>query len=296
MENDTASPAPEANSFGAVYVLEPNAQHTHTAVLLHGRGSSGEEFAQELLESPLSGQVTLAQKLAGWRLVFPSSRELWSTVFEEEMPAWFEAHSLTDVTARQDLQMGGIRESVKYLTTVLDEEIDRLGGRAENLILGGISQGGAIGMWTLLCSAYRGRHLGGFVGASTWLPFAENVMHYLGRATNAKEDPTAEVATSDADAFVESMMAPLKRSLADPGGSALVHATPVFLGHGTDDAYVDIELGRQARHVLTSVGLKVEWREYAGAEQEGHWFKVPDEVDDMADFFTMVASSSASTG
>jgi lysophospholipase-2 len=295
MEKDAVSPPPEANSFGAVYVLEPAAQHTHTAVLLHGRGSTGEEFAEELLESKLSGQVTLAQKLAGWRLVFPSSRELWSTVFEEEMPAWFEAHSLTDVAARQDLQMGGISESVKYLRTVLDEEIDRLGGHAENLVLGGISQGAAIGMWTLLCSE---RRLGGFVGASSWLPFADGIRDYLGQGTISEEDRVAdmETARSDADAFVESMMAPLKRSLANPNGSALLLSTPVFLGHGTDDAYVDVELGRQARDVLTRVGLKVEWKEYAGAEQEGHWLKVPDEVDDMATFFMMVASSPASTG
>jgi lysophospholipase-2 len=55
------------------------------------------------------------------------------------MPAWFEAHSLTDVTARQDLQIGGIHESVEYLTGVLGEEIERLGGAADRVVLGGIS-------------------------------------------------------------------------------------------------------------------------------------------------------------
>ncbi|PNY24676.1 Uncharacterized protein TCAP_05387 [Tolypocladium capitatum] len=166
MEKYTVSPAPKANSFGAVYVLEPTAQHSHTAVPLHGRESSGEEFAEVLLESKLAGQVTLAKKLAGWRLGFPSSLSSCGALSLRRR-CQPEARSLTDVTARQDLQMGRIRESVTYFMTVLDEEIDRLGGNAENLILGGISQGGAIGMWTLLCSEDCGRRLGGFVGASS---------------------------------------------------------------------------------------------------------------------------------
>ena len=50
-------------------------------------------------------------------------------------------------------------------------------------------------------------------------------------------------------------------------------ATPVFLGYGVDDAYVDVELGRQARDVLVQAGMDVEWREYVGAEQEGYWIQ-----------------------
>lgn len=35
--------------------------------------------------------------------MFSSSRELWSMLFQEEIPAWFEAHTLTDVTARRGI-------------------------------------------------------------------------------------------------------------------------------------------------------------------------------------------------
>lgn len=167
MDLDIYEPTSAANSFGPVHVVEPSSQYTHTAILLHGRGSNGEEFAEELFESTLPGQPTLAQKLPGWRFVFPSSRELWSTLFEEEMPAWFEAHSLMDITVRQDLQLEGIRESVKHLTGLLDEEIGRLGGESERVVLGGIIQGAAIGMWTFLCSEDSTRRLGAFFGVST---------------------------------------------------------------------------------------------------------------------------------
>lgn len=80
------------------------------------------------------------------------------------------------------------------------------------------------------------------------------------------------------------MIVPLEHTLANVRRSETLLSTPVFLGHGADDAYVNIELGRQARHVLSQIGLKVEWREYSGAEQEGHWMKAPEELDDVAEF------------
>ncbi|KAH7176373.1 Alpha/Beta hydrolase protein [Dactylonectria macrodidyma] len=263
-------------SFGSVHVLEPTTTHTHTAILLHGRGSTGEEFAQELTESPMSDKRTLMQALPSWRWVFPSSRELWSTVFEEDMPAWFEAHSLTNVTARQDLQIEGIRESVRYLEAILESEIEKVSGLATNVVLGGISQGAAIGMWTMLCANTKTppRRLGAFVGASTWLPFAANIDKVL--CGNHESQHT------EGDRFVESMMPPQNRT--QPPIS-------VFLGHGTDDAYVDVELGRQVRQVLSRAGMDVEWKEYSGADQEGHWLKAPEEVDDIAHFLQNMAET-----
>jgi hypothetical protein len=53
----------------------------------------------------------------------------------------------------------------------------------------------------------------------------------------------------------------------------------------------DIELGRQAANVLRKVGLKIEWRECAGADQEGHWLKVPEEFDDIVRFLESISDS-----
>ena len=36
--------------------------------------------------------------------VFPSSRQLWDSTFQETMPAWFEAASLTDINLKKELQ------------------------------------------------------------------------------------------------------------------------------------------------------------------------------------------------
>jgi predicted esterase len=281
--------------FGPVHILEPKAQHTHTIVFLHGRGSSGSEFAEELLESKLSTGTTLPEQLPHWRWVFPSSPELWSTAFEETMPAWFEAHSLTDPTARQDLQMGGLRDAVRYVTRLVEEDMARLGGAAQRVVLGGISQGGAVAIWTLLCAGGGdvARRLGGFVAASTWLPFAENLERYLGGEDPADHGATGDGArVSEADGFVEEMTASARRALRQRGASEpALHPVPVFLAHGTDDAYVDIELGRQAASVLSKAGLKVQWKDYSGADQEGHWLKEPEEFDDIARFLESIAKS-----
>ncbi|KAF5601307.1 acyl thioesterase 1 [Fusarium pseudocircinatum] len=265
----------QSEAFGPIYVREPIESHTHTAVLLHGRGSNGEEFAQELFEETLSSdQSSLAQKLPNWRWVFPSSRELWSTAFQEDMPAWFEAHSLTDITARQDLQIPGIKQSVSYIKTILDQEIKRLDGDASRVVLGGISQGAAVGMWTLLCLDSIERPLGAFFATNTWLPFASTIERYMSHEPNSPADVGTE--------FVAEMLAQSKVSL--PQSKEMLLSTAVFLGHGTDDAYVDVELGRKARDIIIQAGFMVEWREYQGAEQEGHWFKAPEEVDDLLSF------------
>jgi predicted esterase len=66
--------------------------------------------------------------------------------------------------------------------------------------------------------------------------------------------------------------------------------TPVFLGHGSDDAWVDVELGRNVRNVLTGFGMNVVWKEYTGAEEEGHWLKEPEEFDDILLFFAGAAA------
>ncbi|KAF5568540.1 acyl thioesterase 1 [Fusarium napiforme] len=265
----------QSEAFGPTYIVEPTESHTHTVVFLHGRGSNGEEFAQELFEETLlSDQSSLAQKLPSWRWVFPSSRELWSTAFQEDMPAWFEAHSLTDTTARQDLQITGIQESVSYIKTILDQEIERLGGDASRVVLGGISQGAAVGLWTLLCLDTIERPLGAFFATNTWLPFASSVERYLSQEPNSPVDVGTE--------FVVGMLAQSSVSLSKP--QERLPSTTVFLGHGTDDAYVDVELGRKARDIIIQAGFTVKWKEYQGAEQEGHWFKAPEEVDDLLNF------------
>lgn len=63
---------------------------------------------------------------------------------------------------------------------------------------------------------------------------------------------------------------------ADQCGTAW-QRTPVFLGHGMHDEKVKMAKGRRAAECLETVGIQVTWKEY----DEGHWYKVPEEIDDI---------------
>lgn len=251
--------------------------------MLHGRGSDGEEFADEFLtESHLSDKTSLAEAFPGARWVFPSSKKLWSTAFEEDMHAWFEAHSLTDITSRQDLQIAGIKNSVACVQSILDDELARLGGRKEKLVISGISQGGAIAMLTLL--GRGGLACGAAFVTNTWLPFAENIARIL--PTSEDQAVTDRVRDAEYGGFVQELIS--KSAKLDQSSEDL---PPVFFGHGVDDAFVDVSLGRQARDVLIKAGFSVDWREYSGADLEGHWYKVPEQLEDIKGFLDTLFGS-----
>ncbi|KAL6253381.1 hypothetical protein RBB50_001104 [Rhinocladiella similis] len=303
-----------------IHALEPAANHTYSAIFLHGRGDNGPDFAEALFASTISGgsgvgasdeaqtpapAPTLRTQFPSWCWVFPSAPDRWSTAFKEELPAWFEAHSLSDITIREGLQIEGIRESVTEIVGILDDEVRRLGEKAQNVVLGGISQGPAVGLWALLSLLDPRRAgaepilgLGAFVGASCWLPFASAVGTYLPRVgfngLSNESTPGSNAADSITDGasqeFVRSMLGWVRVSVRSNGGDCPFLATSVLLGHGTDDAYVDVSLGRQTKEVLSGIGFDVTWKEYVGAEQEGHWYKEPEELDDIARFLSTIAA------
>jgi predicted esterase len=57
--------------------------------------------------------------------------------------------------------------------------------------------------------------------------------------------------------------------------------TPVFLGHGEADEKVKCALGDQMARTVKLLGMDVTWKVYPG---QGHWYKVPDEIDDILAF------------
>lgn len=277
----------------STHIIEPVKKHTHTAIFLHGRGDNGPDFAHELLTSRLSSTggdtSTLSMWFPSWRWIFPSAPSRWSTVFQEELPLWFEAASPLDSTLREDIQMEGIRESVADITRIIDEEVSRLEGHSQNLVLCGISQGAAVGLWALLYQGRPARKLGGFVGASCWLPFSSEVKMYWGPNSNNMQPVAFTFENSGAQRVVDPVLEAVKISLQGPAAENPLLSTPILLGHGTDDAYVDVSLGRKARDVLRGIGFtNVTWKEYIGAQQAGHWFKEPEQLDDIAEFLAAV--------
>lgn len=158
------------SKFPAPHVLRPSSSHTHTIILLHGRGSNGPEFAEELFESHTSKGLNLQEHLPGWKWVFPTSHSNFSTVFREEMDEWFDIYSLTDPNLRQELQTEGLQQSVAFVRRLVEDEINILNGDAGRVVLGGISQGCA----TAIRAMFSGPKLGAFVGFCGWLPFPDD--------------------------------------------------------------------------------------------------------------------------
>ncbi|KAI9822770.1 MAG: hypothetical protein M1832_003003 [Thelocarpon impressellum] len=245
-----------ASEFSSAHVVQPLTAPAHTMILLHGRGSSGREFAEELAESRTSPQKSLAECLPSYKWIFPSSRARFSTVFKEPLDAWFDIHSLEDPASKEELQVEGLRESVGHVRAIVDEEVRRVG--AERVVLGGMSMGCATALHVLLSCPYR---LGGFVGLRGWMPFRAQ----LEAVAAASELPGLYKKTLDLDVA--------------PSSTAL--ATPVFLGSAVDDEIVDVALGQQIHRALLHLGVRVVYREYADG---GHWIKDPDEVDDVVAF------------
>lgn len=96
------------SAFDDCHYVPPTAPHTQTIIALHGWGSQGPEFAEELFEETTSSNLSLPQVFPGCKWVFPSSQERYSTVFQEELDEWFDIYSLTNSAEREELQIEGL--------------------------------------------------------------------------------------------------------------------------------------------------------------------------------------------
>lgn len=257
-------------SFPEPHIRDAATAHAYTIILLHGRGSNGPEFAKEFFEARTSSSLNLAEHFPSWRWVFPSAKARLSTIFGE-LTEWFDTYSLSDTDAESHLQVEGLREAVLFILDLIGEEAKRVGA-AEKVVLGGVSQGEATALQAFLCGRQR---LGAFVGASGWFPFAGQVEAILRESGGSEKQVTA---------FLRNNLGLgdwVAASGASPGS---VLETPVFLGHGADDVWVDLKLGKQARDILKGMGIDVTWKNYIGAEEDGHWLKETEEFDDIVTF------------
>lgn len=179
-------------------------------------------------------------------------------------------------------------ESTIYIQDLVKREIELLGGDSRRLVLGGMSQG----MATALSASGIGAketNMGGFVGFCGWMPFAAEIEDGMRRTDQ-------EMAATDAIRRGEyhTIQSISPETAAQVGDAhrrdlGIVPSTPVLLIHGTDDTWVNVELGRQACRVLRRMGLDVDWNEYAGAENDGHWIKGPEGFDKILEFLKNVA-------
>ncbi|KAL9581355.1 MAG: hypothetical protein Q9212_003946 [Teloschistes hypoglaucus] len=211
------------SDFETPLVVLPLARHTHTIIALHGRGSDGEEFADEVFEHPNSTGKSLREAYPMMKWVFPFSQKRYSTVFQDEIAEWLDIYSLNDPATRGELQKEGLHDSVRFLLKVLGDEAELIG--EERVFLVGLSQGCATGLITLLASGLK---QAGFIGLNGWFTFRAQIE----------------------ESFQKGHLSEFFKSTLDLDVRGHNCATRVFLGHNVGDEIIDVELGRQPRDML----------------------------------------------
>jgi phospholipase/carboxylesterase len=194
--------------------IEPTSDARGSVIWLHGLGADGHDFEPIVPELQLPHTVPL-------RFVFPHAPLRPVTLNGGmTMRAWYDIISL-DRSGPQDEQ--GIRESASSVASLIEREQDR-GIAADQIVIAGFSQGGAIAMHA---SLRFGRKLAGLMSLSSWLPLGERF------ADEVANNPNSQA-----------------RDL------------PVFMAHGSFDPVLPISLGQQSRVALQGAGYDIEWHEY----------------------------------
>lgn len=274
-------------------VVAPSGTHETTIILLHGRGRKANVFADEM--------AFLQQSLPFSKLVFPWAPKQRATVYKKSITRqWFDDWHLnpdlqsTDVVhSRYDegLQTSGLGETVAYLHALINEEARQVGG-AQNVVLGGFSQGAAAALVAALLWDEE-QSLGGVLAMCAWLPYmspmAELFQRSYGEGTPcsvfgaeqngdgfdpfermpSRDDETEDKLSRDIDG-VQAVIDWLREEVdlpqkMNPNRHGNFGHTPVLLCHGLSDDKVMPERSQDARALLYSMGLvSVERMTYPG--------------------------------
>ncbi|KAK7536345.1 Phospholipase/carboxylesterase/thioesterase [Phyllosticta citribraziliensis] len=192
-------------------------RHTATVIVAHGLGDSG------------AGWMFLAEN---WRrrgkfeevsFVFPNAPSIPITInMGMRMPGWYDLASLSDINQRSEDETG-IKRSQEYFHNLILEEINK-GIPSNRIVIGGFSQGGAIGLLSGLTFPQK---LGGIFGLSSYLLLRNKIRDMV-----PADNPNKE--------------------------------TPIFMGHGDIDPVVRHEWGQRTADTLKEWGWNVDFRTYEG--------------------------------
>ncbi|TVY13860.1 Acyl-protein thioesterase [Lachnellula arida] len=274
-------------------IFLPKQEHRQTFIILHGRGSTAEKFAPPILATTTPSGETLQTAFPHAKLIFLTASPNRATIYKRSLThQWFDHWHMEEPGKRQDLMRAGLRKSAGYVHGVLGREMEEVG--QGNVVLWGLSQGCAASLVALL--TWGGGPFAAMVGMCGYLPFANHVEDIAkgGSAEDGDDlfgedqgdddddDPFCNSGDEedDSDGFEKGRRVkqdlPLQAvtflrdeiDMEDKAGMVF-QEIPVFMGHGTEDDKVPIELGREARTCLELLGADVKMVEYEGLE---HWY------------------------
>lgn len=271
--------------------IAPYGDHLQTFIILHGRGSTAQKFADPLLTQQVAPQgsctttqarETFQEHFPHAKFVFPTAPLRRAVIYNRSLThQWFDNWELDKPEYREELQIEGLRDTCDYVHSLLQAAIDDVG--AENVILMGLSQGCAASLIALLL--WQGPPIKAFVGMCGWLPFRQVMQEVIdGYDTehddiferqddnDADNESIAEIdgkKTDKLDLAVQCLRDELDLELLPGTTTQGIRGTSILLTHGHDDEKVPCELGRLASSLLQETGLQVEWRVY---DDLGHWY------------------------
>lgn len=141
----------------------PNGNSIDKAVIwLHGLGASGHDF------EPVVPQLGLSDGMAV-RFIFPHAPKRAVTINGGMvMPAWYD---ILEMSLERKVDIAQIEESTQQIYDLISREIER-GVKAENIVIAGFSQGGAVAYHVALGYPQR---LAGLMCLSTYLATNETL-------------------------------------------------------------------------------------------------------------------------
>ncbi|PCK00200.1 MAG: carboxylesterase [Alteromonadaceae bacterium] len=134
---------------------------THAVIWLHGLGATAGDFPAVIPHLGLTPGLAI-------QFVFPQAANQAVTINGGAlMPAWYDIKG-SDLKDKEDLP--GMTASQQILEAFIDEQV-AAGIPAENIVVAGFSQGGAVAYYTGIRST---RRLAGIMALSAYLPFEGN--------------------------------------------------------------------------------------------------------------------------
>lgn len=271
-------------------ILSPSGTHEITVIFLHGRGRKADVFASEM--------AFLQQALPHAKFIFPWAPKQRATVYKKSITRqWFDDWHLnpelqsTDVIhSRYDegLQITCLGNTVTYLHRMIGEEARCVGG-AQNVMLGGFSQGAAASLVAALLWDGEQR-LGGVVAISAWLPYVSQMADLLrhkrgeealcggGEQDKDEFDPFERIPSQDeVDQNIEGAELVLEwlreqvdlQQTRDQRLHGDLEDIPAIFYHGLSDDKVPPERSLEAQDYISCLGLKfVQRKSYLGVGHE----------------------------
>jgi predicted esterase len=283
------APTIPASKYKVPLIFEPSEEHRQTLIILHGRGSTAEQFAEPFLSHPVSPlnegstSISFREHFPHSKFVVPTASLRRAAIWKRSLThQWFDNWFLDRPEYREELQLEGLRESSGYIHSLLRREIESIGAR--NVFLIGLSQGCATSLISIL--SWNGPALAGVLGMCGWLPFRERMEEVLQMTPPDPDDDPFQTVESDLGSRETANLDKARQWLVDEldltmgNGHEQLRQVPIFLGHGKLDENVPMSLGKAASRLLDKLELHVTWEEYEGL---GHWYSA-DMLRDMVSF------------